>query len=343
MRAWLAECRRLRGGRGVGARMSRRALLAGGAALAGAAFAARAYAEGQPHRIGILAQDLQPGLLDAFRAGLGDFGYVEGKNISIEVRNAAGHNDRLPALVADLLRRGVAVIIAVNTPAAKAASKATKTVPIVIMRVADPVKSGLIASLARPGGNVTGLSFMPDVLGAKGIEMLRETMPAVSRVGALYRGDNPGAVIVVDETERRCARLGLHFLRLPVRDPREFAAAFDKAAAARTEALFVMDDGALTKRRRVILALAAGHSLPVVSIYRDFAAAGGLFAYGPSLPAVYRRGGYYVDRILKGTAPRDLPVEQPTKFDLVVNLKTAKALGLAVPRTVLLRADEVIE
>jgi putative ABC transport system substrate-binding protein len=295
------------------------------------------------HRIGILAQDLQPGLLDTFRAGLLDFGYVEGKNVSIEVRNAAGHNDQLPALAAELLQHKVEVILAVNTPAAKAAAKATKTVPIVIMRVADPVKAGLIASLAHPGGNVTGMSFMPGELAAKGVEMLRETIPTVSRVAALYRGDNPGAVLSIDETERRCAQLGLSFLRLPVRDPGEFAGAFDQAAAARSEAMVVMDDGAMTKQRGEVLDLARRHSLPVVSSYRDFVAAGGLFAAGPKLPALYRRGGYFVDRLLKGVPASDLPVEQPTTFDLVVNLKTAKALGLTIPRSVLIRADEVIE
>ncbi len=314
-----------------------------GAALFAAPLVGKAQPASPANRIGILAQDLQPGLLDNFRAGLHDLGYDEGKNISIEVRNAAGRNDRLAEFAAELLRLKVDVILAVNTPAAEAAAKATTTVPIIVMRVADPIKSGLIASLARPGGNVTGLSFMPDVLGAKGVEMLRDTLPEIARVGALYRGDNPGAVIVVDETERRCAQAGLHFLRLPVRDPGDFAGAFDKAAGARIEAIFVMDDGALTKRRRDILDLALRHSLPVVSIYRDFAVAGGLFAAGPSLPALYRRGAYFVDRILKGAAPADLPVEQPTKFDFVVNLKTAKALGITIPRLVLVRADEVIE
>ena len=294
-------------------------------------------------RIGILAQDLQPGLLDSFRAGLHDFGYDEGKNISIEVRNAEGHNDRLPELAGELLRLKVKAILAVNTPAALAAKNATTTVPIIIMRVADPIGAGLIASLARPGGNITGLSFLPDVLAAKGLEMLHETLPKVTRIGALYRGDNPGAVVTVTETEKLCAQLGLQFLHRPVRDPAEIANAFDRFAEARTEAVLVMDDGAMTNRRREVLDLAFKHSLPVVSNYRDFAAAGGLFASGPNLASLYRRGGYFVDRILKGAAPQELPVEQPTKFDLVVNLKAAKALGITIPPAVLLRADEVIE
>jgi ABC-type uncharacterized transport system substrate-binding protein len=322
---------------------SRRTFLGAGALLLAAPRLAAAQSAGPLHRIGILAQDLQPGLLDTFRAGLADFGYVEGKNIAIELRNAAGHSDRLPELAAELLEHKVEVILAVNTPAAKAAKAATSTVPIIIMRVADPIKSKLIASLASPGGNVTGLYFMPDVLGAKGVELLRETLPQVTRVGALYSGDNPGALIVVQETERRCAQMRLRFTRLPVRNADDDTRAFDRAAAAHLEALFVMDDGAVTKRRGHILDLAAAHRLPVVSIYRDFAAAGALFAYGPSLPAVYRRGGYFVDRLLKGTPASQLPVEQPTKFDLFINLKTAKALGITVTRTVLLRADELIE
>ncbi|MBI3635553.1 MAG: ABC transporter substrate-binding protein, partial [Candidatus Rokubacteria bacterium] len=243
----------------------------------------------------------------------------------------------------ELLRLKVDVILAVNTPAAQAAKKATGTVPIVIMRVADPVRSGLVLSLAQPGGNVTGLSFMPDELGAKGIQLLREIRPGMSRVAALFQADNPGALIVVAETERRSAPLGLQFLRLPVRDSSDLPGAFEAATRARAEALFVMDDGAITEHRGHILKLAASHSLPVVSIYKDFAAAGGLIAYGPSLPAVYRRAAQYVDRILKGAKPADLPVEQPTKFDLVINLRTAKALGLTIPPSVLLRADQVIE
>jgi putative ABC transport system substrate-binding protein len=324
--------------------MKRRQLifLFGGSILA-MPFVTRAGQSNRTHLIGVLAQDLQPGLLDSFRAGLHDFGYDEGKNIDIEVRNAEGHNDRLPKFADELLRLKVDAILAVNTPAAQAAKKATTTVPIIIMRVADPIGAGLIASLARPGGNITGLSFLPDVLAAKALEMLHETLPKVTRIGALYRGDNPGAVVTIKETEKRCAQLGLQFLDRPVREPGEIVNAFDKFAEARTEAVLVMDDGAMTKRRHEVLDLAIRHSLPVVSNYRDFAAAGGLFASGPNLPALYRRGGYFVDRILKGAAPGDLPVEQPTKFDIVVNLKTARELGLTIPPAVLLRADEVIE
>ena len=295
------------------------------------------------HRLGVLAQDLQPGLLETLRDELQRLGHTEGRNISIEVRNAGGRSDRLPALVEELLRLKVNVIVAVNTPSAQAAKKATTTVPIVIMRVADPVGQGLLASLARPGGNVTGLAFMPDELGAKGLQLLREVLPATTRIGALYRGDNPGALVVVTETERRSVQLGLHFLHLPVREPPEFPAAFQAATRARTEVLFVMDDGAMTKHRKEVAELAVRHSLALVSIYKDFAEAGGLIAYGPSLTAIYRRGAVYVDRILKGANPAELPVEQPTKFDFAINLRTAKRHGVTIPQALLLRADHVIE
>ena len=322
--------------------LSRRTFLTGTLLLA-APLAARAQQASPARRIGILAQDLQPGLLETFRDELRKLGYVEGRGISIELRNAAGHNERLATLVEELLRLRVDVIVAINTPAAQAAKNATRTVPIVMMRVADPVKSGLVTSLAHPGGNVTGLSFMPDALGPKGVELLRETLPKISRMAALYQGDNTGAVVIVDEVERKGGQLGLTFVRLPVHDPNDYARAFEAASRARSEALFVMDDGAITKHRRQILDLAAKHLLPVVSIYRDFAESGGLIAYGPSLDTVYRRAAAYVDMLLKGAAAGDLPVEQPAKFDLVINLKTAKALGLTVPQAILIRADEVIQ
>jgi len=303
-------------------------------------------AEAQPntgHRIGVLAQDLQPGLLETLRDELTRLGHIEGRNMTIEVRNAAGRSDRLPAMVDELLRVKVEVIVAVNTPAAQAAKKATSTIPIVIMRVADPVAQGLVTSLTRPGGNVTGLSFMPDELGAKGIQLLHEVLPSLTQVAALYKADNPGALLVVTETERRSVQLGLHFLHLPIRGPSDLPGAFQTATRAHIEALFVMDDGAMTKLRNQLLELAARHSLAVVSIYKDFAEAGGFIAYGPSLSTIYRRGAVYVDRILKGDKPADLPVEQPTKFDLAINLRTARALGLTIPPSVLLRADHVIE
>jgi putative ABC transport system substrate-binding protein len=304
--------------------------------------AARAQQK-QARRVGILSQDLQPGLLETFRDELLKLGYVEGKDVNIELRNAAGHNERLPALLEELLRLKVEVIVAVNTPAAQAAKKAIKTIPIVIMRVADPVRSGLVASLARPGGNVTGLSFMPDVLGPKGLEMLHEILPKITRMAALYQGNNPGAVLIVDDVEQKGAQIGLKFVRLPVHDESDFANAFEVASRAKSEALFVMDDGAITKHRQQILELAAKYALPVVSIYRDFAVSGGLLAYGPKLDVVYRRAADYVDKLIRGAPASSIPVEQPVDFDLVINMKTAKALGLTIPQSVLILANDVIE
>lgn len=295
------------------------------------------------HRIGVLAQDLQPGLLEAFRDELHKLGYVEGAGISIELRNAAGRNDRLPALTQELLQLNVDVIVAVNTPAAQAAKKATQTVPVVMMRVADPVKSGLVPSLARPNGNVTGLSFMPDALGPKGVELLHEILPHITRMAALYQGNNAGAVVIVDEVVRKGQPLGLEFTRVPVRDPNDYRGAFETAAAAKCQALFVMDDGTITAHRQEILDLAAQQALPVVSIYKDFAKSGGLIAYGPNLDIVYRRAAHFVDKLIKGARATDLPVEQPVIFDLVINQRTANTLGITIPQSALIRADEVIE
>ena len=322
--------------------LSRRTFLVGTLLLAAALASPRAASEINP-------QDRRAGAGPAARVARGvsrrasPARLCRGSGVGIELRNAAGYNERLPALVEELLRLEVDVIVAINTPAAQAAKNATRTVPVVMMRVADPVKSGLVASLAHPGGNVTGLSFMPDALGPKGVELLRETLPKISRMAALYQGDNPGAVVIVDEVVRKGEQLGLKFVRLPVHSPNDSAGAFETASRARSEALFVMDDGAITKHRRQILDLAAKHHLPVVSIYRDFAESGGLIAYGPSLNVVYRRAAAYVDMLLKGEVASDLPVEQPAKFDLVINLKTAKVLGITIPPAVLLRADEVIQ
>jgi putative tryptophan/tyrosine transport system substrate-binding protein len=325
--------------------LRRRQFLAFVGAMAGTTFATRAQRTAQSHRIGVLAQDLQPGLMAAFRDELQKLGYLEGPGLVIELRNAAGQNERLPALANELSELGVDVIVAVNTPAAQAAQRVTRTIPIVIMRVADPVKSGLVASLARPGGNVTGLSFMPDALGPKGVELLHNILPGIGTMAALYRGDNKGAVVIVDEVVRKGEQLGLRFVRIPVNsDSSEaYQSVFAAAHEARCEALFVMDDGTITADREEILALATAQKLPVVSIYKDFAKAGGLISYGPNLDIVYRRAAHFIDKLFKGQRAGDLPVEQPVIFDLAINLRTAKALGIAVPQSVLVRADEVIE
>ena len=323
--------------------ISRRALLFGAAIAGGVPLDVGAQRPTSRPRVGVLAQEIQPGLVETFRDELQRLGYVDGKSIVIDVRNAEGKNDRLPPLVADLLQLKVDVLVTVNTPAAKAAQSATTSVPIVIMRVADPVQAGLVRSLGHPGGNVTGVSFMPDVLAAKSVEALCLTIPTVSRVAAFYKADNPGALLVVVETERRTAELGIQYKRIPIRDQSELPDAFAAATQARVQAAFVMDDGAMTKLRVPFLKHASRRSLPVVSIYKDFAEAGGLFAYGPNLDHVYRRAAHYVTRILRGAKPSELPVEQADTFHFVINLKTAKALGLTIPSSLLLRANQVIE
>ena len=308
-----------------------------------AAVVAQAQQARQGHHIGVLLYDgAPPGLLEAFQEGLHELGYVEGKNIALEVRNARGKHEQLAALAEELVRLKVDLILAVNTPAALAAEAATTTIPIVITRVANPVETGLVASLARPGGNVTGVSSMHAELSAKRIELLKEILPGLSRVVVLFNADNPGQAPQIAELELASAQMGLAFLPLPVRGPSDFPGAFQAATRARAEALFVLDDTTVTQHRAEILRLAAHHALPVVSRYKEFAEAGGLMAYGPSLRPVYRRPAYYVDRILKGAAPSDLPVEQPMDFDLVLNLQTAQALGLTIPPNLLFQANEVI-
>jgi putative ABC transport system substrate-binding protein len=294
--------------------------------------------------VGILLHDgAPPGLLEAFVRELAALGYVEGGNLRIETRDSAGRSERLPALADELLRTKVDVILAVNTPAAQAASKATKHIPVVITRVADPVRSGLVSNLARPGGNVTGLSFNNADLGPKRLQLVRDTLPGLSRVAVLSNADNPGHAPQVPEMERAGAQVGVGVVDLRVRRAEDLPRAFSEAARARAQAVFVLDDTMITNQRDRILELAAARSLPVVARYADFAEAGALIAYGPSLPALYRRAAQYVARILGGASPGALPIEEPKQFELVVNLRTARALGLAIPRSVLLSADRTIE
>jgi len=313
--------------------------------LVGAAvwpLSARAQQAVKPHRIGILSPDLPPpGFLEAFRQGLRELGYVEGQNIAFEVRNAEGYDQRLAPLANQLVRLKVDVILAINTPSVQAAKNASATIPIVMTRIADPVKSGLVRSLSRPGGNITGVSFMVDELSGKRLALLREALPSVSRVAVLWYEPNPGSDITVGAIKAASRELGIELLLIPVRSPADLTGAF--AATGEVEALIVIEDVIATQHRAEILHLATTHSLPVISQYKAFAEAGALLAYGPSPSAMYRRAAYYVDRILKGANAGDLPVEQSTKFDLVINLKTAKALGLTVPPSLLARADEVIE
>jgi putative ABC transport system substrate-binding protein len=315
--------------------------LAGG--LLAAPLGADAQQAGKIPRIGVLSPD-SPGplaLLDGFRQELRRLGYVENQNIAIEYRFAAAKPELLPSLAAELVRLKVDVILTINTPASQAAKSATKTMPIVFTFVADPVD--LVPSLARPGGNITGLTTLATELSAKRLELLKEALPGNSRVAFLWNSANPTATRGFKETERAGLPLGIHVYPLGLRGPDELQNAFRVASKERIGVLFVWEDAVMLQHRTRILELAALHRLPATSQYRQFVEAGGLLSYGSNLSDHFRRAAYFVDRILKGAKPGDLPVEQPTKFELVINLKTAKALGLTIPRSLLLNADEVIQ
>jgi putative ABC transport system substrate-binding protein len=281
--------------------------------------------------------------VEAFRQGLRELGYVEGQNITLEYRWADGKFERLPDLAADLVRLKVDVIVAAVTQASLAAKQAASAIPIVMVGVSDPVGTGLVISLARPGANITGTSSMTAEVVGKQLELLKETVPKISRVAALWNPANPiFQAIQRKETEVAARALGMQLRILEARGPDEIDRAFAAMAKEHTKALLVLGDPVFISHRKRIADLAANGHLPAVSGTREFVDAGGLMAYGPSFSDMYRRAAYYVDRILKGTKPADLPVEQPTKFELIINLKTAKQIGLTIPPNVLARADKVI-
>jgi putative ABC transport system substrate-binding protein len=282
-------------------------------------------------------------LWEACRQGLRDLGYIEGQNIILEPRWAEGKHERLPGLLADLVRLNVDVIVAAATPASHAAKAATATIPIVIVAVGEPVRAGLVASLAHPGGNVTGLGLLTPDLSGKRLELLLEIAGKASRVAILMNPDNPVSAIFLEETQAAARRAGIELQRVDARTPQEIEPAFGIITESRADAIIVFDDPVLWSHRPRIAALAAARRLPAMYGLQDFVDDGGLMSYGPNRPDQYRRTAIFVDKILKGAKPADLPVEQPTKFDLVINLKTAQALGLTIPPTLLARADEVIE
>jgi ABC-type uncharacterized transport system substrate-binding protein len=283
-------------------------------------------------------------LLVAFRQGLSDIGWVEGQNIAIEVRYAEGKHDRLPELAAELVRLKVDLIFASTTPAALAAKQATRTIPIVIGFVADPVGSGLVASLARPGGNITGWTHLAGLeLNAKRLEVLKEAVPRATRIGALWNPANPAHKPGLKEIEVAALALKVQLNPVGVLDPKEIESAFSVLTQKRAEALTVFPDGMFFTERRRMIDLAAKSRLPAMYGVTELVESGGLMAYGVNLLDLYRHGAAYVDKILKGAKPADLPVEQPMKFEFVVNLKTAKQIGLTIPPNVLARADKVIK
>ena len=307
-------------------------------------YAAKAQQPGKVPRIGFLSPGgAMSSPTDAFRQGLRDLGYVEGQNLVMDYRWADGDLARLPALAAELVRLRVDVLVAVTNLAVLAAKQATSTIPIVFAGSSDPVGTGLVASLAHPGANVTGLSLVTPELSGKRLQFLRETLPRLARVALLWDAGNAGMADRVKETEAAARQLGVTLHVEWVRDLARLDRAFATLAQARPDAFLTTVEPFTGDHRQRIVAFAAQQRLPAMYEERDFVDAGGLMAYGPNLTANYRRAATYVDKILKGAKPADLPVEQPTKFELVLNLKTAKALGLTIPQSVLIRADEVIQ
>jgi putative ABC transport system substrate-binding protein len=280
---------------------------------------------------------------EAFRQGLRALGYVVGQNITIEYRWGDGKNERLPGFAAELVNLKLDVIVTHGVVATRAVGQASATIPIVIAAADDPLATGLVASLARPGGNITGLSVITPDLSEKRLELLKEILPGLTRVAVLWNSGNPISEPELRKTEAAGRSLGLQLQSLGVRDFHEVASAFSSMKRDRAGALFLVSDAMFFGHRKEIVDLATSNRLPLAAHLREFADAGGLVTYGPNVVDLHRRAATYVDKILKGANPGDLPIEQPTKFDLVINLKTAKALGLAIPQSLLARADQVIE
>jgi putative ABC transport system substrate-binding protein len=323
--------------------VDRRAFIAGTLGLLAAPLAAEAQPTTKIPRIGILRAGPFPDpLVDAFRQGLRDLGYIEGQNLHLEYRSAEGRDERLPGLATELVRLPVDVIVASGSEALLA-KRATTSIPIVMPIAADPVGTGLVASLARPGGNVTGFAFQSEELPGKWVELLKEAFPRLARAAVLWHPPTTlGGQLRVSEVAARS--LGVRLQTLKVQRSDDLPVAFADARKERAEVLIALASPFFFAHRTRLVELAARHRLPTMYFQREFVVgSGGLMSYGPNLRDLFRRAAGYVDKILKGAKPADLPVEQPTKFELVVNLKTAKALGLTIPPSVLARADEVIQ
>jgi len=311
-----------------------------------APLAAEAQRSAKVRQIGFLGATSAPSashVVAALKEGLRERGWVEGQNIAIEYRWAHERYERLSELAAELVRLKVDVIVAPTAPAVRAAKDITTTIPIVMVTVGDPVGSEFVTSLARPGGNITGMSVFAPELSGKNLQLLRELLPAVTRVAVLWNPTNPVGALELKEIEAAARSLGLQVQLLEAPDPKAFESAFAAMTLERAGALAVLVDAMFFSQRKRIVELAAASRLPAIYQRREFAEDGGLMAFGPSLTDLFRRAATYVDKLLKGAKPADLPVEQPTKFELVINLKTAKALGLTIPQSVFIRAEEVIQ
>jgi putative tryptophan/tyrosine transport system substrate-binding protein len=316
-----------------------------GGAAAAWPLAARAQQAAKVYRIGLFSAgtDSLPKTWLALADGLRELGWIEGKNVTFERRFAENQLDRLPELAAELVHLDVDLIVTAGTLAPLAAKQATATIAIVMGSAGDPVGSGLVASLARPGGNVTGLSLMAPDLGGKRLELLREILPGISHVAILWNAANPYPALVFRETQGAARTLRIELESLEVRGPHDFNSALDAAIRKGVDALITVEDPLTVAHRKQIADFTANNRLPAIYGLSEFVDAGGLMSYGTNIADLYRRAAGYVDKILRGAKPADLPVEQPTKFELAINLKTAKALGLTVPLIMQMTADEVIE
>jgi len=323
--------------------MARRAIIV---LLVGLALASVHLAEAQQAkkipRIGFIGVSAGQNLA-AFRQGLQELGYVEGQNIVVETRPVEGQSDRLTDLAAELVHQKMDVLVTGTTVVAQAAKKLTTTIPIVIVAIGDPVGTGLVTSLARPGGNVTGLSGLAPELSGKRLELLKEAFPKISRVAVLWNANSPSNAISWKETQAAALPLAVQLQSLQVRSPDDFERAFRAAASKHAEALITIRDALTNIHSKEIVAFAAKNRLPAMYPTAEYAENGGLMSYAPDFREIFRRAAVYVDKILKGTKPADLPVEQPTKFEFIVNLKAAKQIGLTIPPNVLVRADKVIK
>jgi putative tryptophan/tyrosine transport system substrate-binding protein len=328
-------------------RLRRREFVAFLGSAAAWSIAARAQQPAKVRRLGVLSQDPVHAQLtppyQAFQQSLRELGWVEGQNLAIEWRFSEGKADLLPRLAAELVDLPVDLIVAIASPPALAAAAATGTIPIVFIQVADPVALGIVPSLARPDGNVTGLSNMLTDFGEKRLQLVKELWPRATRVAFLWNRSNQASALVFRELERASRPIGLELKGIGVSSRGELKDAVTSAAGADVAAVMLQDDTLITSYLNEIVSLATRFALPIFSLYSEYVDGGGLISYGPSRPAIYRRGASYVDRILKGANPSDLPVEQPVRLELVINLHTAKALGISIPDAVLVRADRVIE
>jgi len=325
----------------------RRTILGGrGLSVLATPLAAEAQA-GKKARIGVLMLPPRAGAggtyIQAFREGLGDLGYVEGQNLLLEIRWAEGKSDLLQGLAAELLTTRPDVLVTSGSEAILTLKRATGVVPIIMATVMDPVALGIAASLAQPGGNLTGLAILSPELTAKRLQLLKEVVPRLARVAVLWNPANPGNALMLREVETASQILGVRWQEVAVRGPDDLAGAFNAILGAQSNGILAIEDSMLVSHRSRIVESVARTRLPAMYAFRQFVDAGGLMSYGPDIPDSFRRAAAYVDKILRGAKPADLPVEQPTKFELVINLKTAKALGITIPQSVLIRADQIIE